>query len=330
MSASSTNDEPSFRILARTGRRKPARFHLFHNPSVAAVSGFRAVRVYLEMIKVEHSVFALPFAMIGMMEGSLARMGTPWPGWRPFLWIVVAMVSCRSAAMAFNRIADRNIDALNPRTKLRALPAGLLALRQVNLFFFASCALFVLSAGMLNPLALALSPVALAVTLGYSLTKRFSPLCHIVLGFSLGIAPAAAWIGVAGALDPRILWFTAAVTCWTAGFDIIYALQDEEFDREHGLRSLPQTLGKSRALTVSRLLHVGAVVCLLGGGLALGVGPAFFAGIAGAAALLIYEQSLVRADDLSRVGMAFFTLNGFVSLGLLIFAIFDAATRGAR
>lgn len=295
-----------------------------------AVSGLKAVRVYLDMIKIEHSIFALPFAMIGMMEASRLTVGSPWPGGSTFAWILLAMVSCRSAAMAFNRIADRQIDAENPRTRMRALPAGLLRLRQVNLFFFVSCALFVLAAAMLNRTALLLSPVALLVTLGYSLTKRFTPLCHLVLGFSLGIAPAAAWIAVSGALDPRILWFTAAVTGWTAGFDIIYALQDEEFDREHGLRSLPQTLGKGRALTVSRILHAGAIACLVAGAIQLGVGPLFFAGVALAAALLVYEQSLVKPNDLSRVNLAFFTLNGFVSLGLFAFALLDVATRTGR
>ncbi len=286
--------------------------------------------MYLDMIKIEHSVFALPFAMIGMMEASFASHQTPWPGWRVFLWIVVAMVSCRSAAMAFNRIADRSIDAINPRTKMRAIPAGLLQLKQVNMLFFASCALFVLAAGMLNPLALMLSPVALGVTLFYSVTKRFTPLCHLVLGLSLGIAPAASWIGTSGTLDPRILWFTAAVTFWTAGFDVIYALQDEEFDREHGLRSLPQTLGKARALVVSRVFHAMAVGSLLGGAWSLGVGSWFYVGVVAATGLLVYEQSLVKPDDLSRVNMAFFTLNGFVSIGLFAFAWIDVLLRGAQ
>lgn len=286
-------------------------------------SGFRAFRVYLEMIKIEHSVFALPFAMMGMMWGSLSIGGTGWPGWAVFGWIVLAMVSARSAAMAFNRIADRDIDAVNPRTKMRALPAGILQLRQANLFFFGSVAVFLGSAGMLNTLTLALAPVALLVTLGYSLTKRFTPLCHFILGLSLGIAPAAAWIGVTGSLSWPIVLATAAVTFWTAGFDIIYALQDEEFDREHGLRSLPQTLGKPRALLVSRVCHFVAVAALVAAGFMLGRGPLFFAGVALAAGLLVYEQSLVKPDDLSKVNMAFFTLNGYVSLGLFAFALAD-------
>ncbi|HWA84196.1 MAG TPA: UbiA-like polyprenyltransferase [Fimbriimonadaceae bacterium] len=286
-----------------------------------------ALSIYLEMIKFEHSIFALPFAMIGMMWGSQIAFKTAWPGGWIFAWIVVAMVSCRSAAMAFNRIADRHIDAENPRTKMRAIPAGLLKLKQVNLFFFASCALFIFAAAMLNPLALALSPVALGVTLFYSVTKRFTPLCHFVLGLSLGIAPAAAWIAATGKLDWAILPITFAVVFWTGGFDIIYALQDEDFDREHGLRSLPVSLGKARALTVSRISHVLAVACLALGGYLVHAGPTYFLGVAFAAGLLGYEQSLVKPTDLSRVDMAFFTLNGFVSMGVFAFALADVLIR---
>lgn len=293
----------------------------------SAVHGTRALRVYLEMIKFEHSVFALPFAMIGMMWGSRFATGSPWPGWAVFGWVVVAMVSCRSAAMAYNRLADRDVDALNPRTKGRAIPAGLLRLSQVNAFFLASCAIFFLAAAMLNPLALALSPVALAVTLGYSHTKRFTSLCHFALGLSLGIAPAAAWIASTGTLDWRILPITGAVLFWTAGFDVIYALQDEAFDRETGLQSLPRALGAGRALLVSRLCHGLSIALLVGGGLAAGVGIWFFFGVAVAGGLLVYEQSLVKPHDLSRVNMAFFTLNGFVSLGLFVFALLDQIAR---
>ncbi|MFI5384846.1 MAG: UbiA-like polyprenyltransferase [Fimbriimonadales bacterium] len=295
-----------------------------------AVRGRSALRTYLEMIKFEHSIFALPFAMIGMMWGSLAASKTAWPGWWVFGWIVVAMVSCRSAAMAFNRIVDRDLDVENPRTKTRAIPAGLLQLKQVNLFFLASCAIFVLAAGMLNLLALALSPFALGVTLVYSVTKRLTPLCHFVLGLSLGIAPAAAWIGVTGKLSWQILPITLAIAFWTGGFDIIYALQDEDFDREHGLRSLPVSLGKARALMISRISHVIAVGSLALGGYMVAAGPIYYAGVAAAAALLIYEQSLVKPDDLSRVNMAFFTLNGFVSIGVFLFALADIAVVGKR
>ncbi|HRI42566.1 MAG TPA: UbiA-like polyprenyltransferase [Fimbriimonadaceae bacterium] len=292
-----------------------------------AATGVRALRVYLEMIKIEHSIFALPFAMIGMMWAARASLGTAWPGWITFGLIVTAMVSCRSAAMAYNRIADRDVDAENPRTRMRAIPAGLLSLRQASLYFFFSCAVFLTSAALLNPLTLALSPVALGVTLFYSRTKRFTSLSHFVLGLSLGIAPAAAWIAVTGRLDFAILPLVAGVLLWTAGFDIIYSLQDEEFDREHGLRSLPRRLGKGRALTISRICHVLAPLFLGWAGWLVGAGAWYWLGVGTAAALLVYEQSLVRPDDLSKVNLAFFTLNGFVSIGLFAFALIDQIAR---
>lgn len=291
------------------------------------------------MIKIEHSVFALPFALIGMLWGKLSSWGDvysygasvpflqlAWPGWRVFGLILLAMVTCRSAAMAFNRIADRDIDALNPRTKMRALPAGLLSLRTTNLYFFGSCLLFFLAAGLLNPLALKLSPIALGVTLVYSVTKRFTPLCHFVLGLSLGIAPAAAWIAATGSLNANSLVIVLAVTLWTAGFDIIYSLQDAEFDKSNGLRSLPETLGKVKALAVSRICHVVAFLSLLTAAVDLG-GPIAIIGACLAGALLLYEQSLVKPDDLSKVNVAFFSLNGFVSIGFFVFVLTDLAVR---
>lgn len=289
--------------------------------------GWTGFKVYLEMIKIEHSIFALPFAMVGMIWASFESGMGLWPGWRIFVLILVAMVSCRSAAMAWNRIADRDIDALNPRTKVRAIPAGLLSLRTANLYFYGSVVLFFGAAAMLNGLALALAPLALLVTLGYSMTKRFTPLCHYVLGLGLGIAPAAAWVAVTGALEWPVVALSGAVLFWTAGFDIIYSLQDEEFDSGLGLRSLPQTLGKARALGVSRASHLAAIgllawsVFLLGGGVWAWVAVGF------AAALLIYEQSLVKPNDLSRVNMAFFTLNGFVSMGVFLFLFVDWVVR---
>jgi 4-hydroxybenzoate polyprenyltransferase len=236
------------------------------------------------------------------------------------------MVSCRSAAMAWNRIADRDIDALNPRTKTRAIPAGLLSLRFANLFLLGSVIVFLGAAALLNTLALALSPVALLVTLGYSICKRFTPLCHFVLGLSLGIAPAAAWIGVTGTLDPRVLTLVGAVLCWTTGFDLIYALQDDDFDREHGLRSMPQTIGRAKSLLLSRGLHFCAIGLLTWAGFLMGRGVWYFVGVGFAAALLGYEQSLVKPNDLSRVNLAFFTLNGFVSIGVFAFALIDWLT----
>src|SRR5215475_3120020 len=203
------------------------------------------------MIKWEHSIFALPFALCGAM---LAAEGTP-TGHQLF-WIVVAMVSARSAAMAFNRVADATVDAANPRTRFRAIPTGALSPAFVTTFVLAACAVFVLAASQLNRLALILSPVALAVVLLYSYTKRFTRWSHIVLGFALGIAPAAAWIGVRGSLDPRILLLTTAVTFWVGGFDILYACQDIDFDRAHSLNSIPQAYGVPRALFMARTLHV--------------------------------------------------------------------------
>lgn len=287
------------------------------------VANKSAFRHYLEMIKFEHSIFALPFAMMGMIWGSTLKFGTAWPGWEVFGLIVLAMVSCRSAAMAFNRIVDRSIDAKNPRTVMRHIPSGLLSLKQANLFFYGSCGLFFLSAFLLNQLAAALSPIALGVTLFYSLTKRFTPLCHLVLGLSLGIAPAAAWIATTGELHMAILPIVGSVMLWTAGFDIIYSLQDEEFDREMGLRSIPEWLGKHRALALSRVFHLFAVGLLGYGVYLVDGGWISYVGVAFAALLLIYEQSLVKPDDLSRVNLAFFTVNGFVSIGMFVFVLLD-------
>lgn len=294
-----------------------------------AIRGFGAFRAFLEMVKFEHSIFALPFAMVGMVWGSVWVGGSGWPGWKIFGLILLAMVSCRSAAMAFNRIVDRHIDAKNPRTQMRHLPAGLLSLRQANLFFYGFCAVFFVSAFLLNSLAGTLSPIALGVTLFYSLTKRFTPLCHLVLGFSLGIAPAAAWIAVTGELHPVIVPMVAAVMFWTAGFDVIYSLQDEEFDRSEGLRSLPETLGKTKALTVSRIFHAFAVISLGTAIVLVGAGIWAWAGLVFVAALLGYEQSLVKPTDLSKVNMAFFTVNGFVSIGVFVFILIDVLFRKA-
>ncbi|MCH8979221.1 MAG: 4-hydroxybenzoate octaprenyltransferase [Armatimonadetes bacterium] len=289
-----------------------------------AAAGPKALKTYLEMIKFEHSVFALPFAMVGMLWASIDDGGTGWPGWRIFGLIVLAMVTARSAAMAFNRIADRDIDADNPRTRVRAIPSGLLSLKQVNVFFYASCIIFFAAAASLNTLTLALSPVALFTILFYSRTKRFTPYCHFVLGLSLAITPAAAWAATTGRLGIELIPLTLAVALWTAGFDIIYSLQDEAFDREHGLRSLPETFGKAKALRVSRICHACAIV-LLGLSVAANyAGLLAWIAVIFAAVLLVYEQSLVKPDDLSRVNMAFFTLNGYVSIGFFLFVLVDA------
>ena len=280
---------------------------------------WKRLRLTLEMIKFEHSVFALPFALTGAL---LAFRETHASG--PFamgkiLWIVLAMVSARSAAMAFNRILDARIDARNPRTSMRHIPAGLLGVRFAWIFVACSSLVFVLASWALNPLCLMLAPLALAIVFFYSFTKRFTSLSHLVLGFCLGIAPAAAWIAVTGSLDPRILWLTAAVTFWTAGFDVIYSCQDFEFDRAEGLFSIPRRHGIGTALTIARLFHLLMAACLIALVVSFGLGWLSWAGIAAIALLLGYEHSIVKANDLSRVNAAFFTVNGYVSMLFLLF-----------
>ncbi len=288
-----------------------------------AASALRKLWLTLEMIRFEHSIFALPFALTG---GLLAwrELGFPLEGlgWK-LLWIVVCMVSARSAAMAFNRILDADIDARNPRTKGRHLPAGLLSMSFAWGFTFVSAGLFLVGARALNPLSFRLSPLALAVVLFYSYTKRFTSLSHIVLGFALGIAPSAAWIAMAGSLDPRILWLTAAVTLWTAGFDVIYSCQDHAFDCDAGLHSLPARFGIAKALWLARAMHVAMVAALVALVMAFGLGAAAWTGIAAVVAVLIWEHSLVRANDLSRVNAAFFTANGYVSVLFFVFWSID-------
>jgi 4-hydroxybenzoate polyprenyltransferase len=280
---------------------------------------WKRLRLTLDMIKFEHSVFALPFALTGALlafrDGGYASAEIG----GKLAWIVVAMVGARSAAMAFNRLVDEPIDGRNPRTKMRHLPAGMLSRGFGWGFVVAASALFFTAAAALNPLCLKLAPVALGIVFFYSFTKRFTSFSHLVLGFSLGIAPAAAWIAVRGSLDPRILWLTAAVTFWTAGFDVIYSCQDYEFDRAEGLFSVPRTLGIAGALRAAQALHVLMIVCLSALIYSLHLGALALAGVAAVVALLIYEHSLVKADDLSRVNAAFFTMNGYVSMLFLIF-----------
>ena len=270
---------------------------------------FGKIRITLEMIKVEHSIFALPFALTGAM---LAMRGLP--SWRQILWLIVAMVGARSAAMAFNRIADLKFDALNPRTKMRALPKGELSVRFAAAFTVVSCTLLVLAAWELNPLAFKLSPVAIALLLGYSFTKRVTAISHLVLGLCLGASPIAAWIALRGDLGIPVLLLGAAVTLWVAGFDIIYACQDVEFDHALGLHSIPRRYGVRAALWVSALLHVGTLALLLAVARMENLGWVAFAGLAVVGVLLAYEHSLIKPSDLSRVNAAFFTVNGFVSI----------------
>lgn len=270
-------------------------------------------RLTLEMIKIEHTLFALPFAFLGAV---LAARGLP-SAWQ-ILWIVVAMVGARSAAMAFNRIADRSFDARNPRTASRALPAGLLSVGFVWAFTIAAAALFVVAAAMLNRLTLILSPVALACVLLYSFTKRWTQFSHLVLGASLSIAPTGAWIAVRGEIgSPVPLLLSLVVLLWTAGFDVLYACQDYEFDRREGLRSIPARVGIARALWIARALHAAAFLALVWLFLITQLGPVAFVGVLATAALLVYQHRLVRAGDLSRLNAAFFTTNAFVSVILL-------------
>jgi 4-hydroxybenzoate polyprenyltransferase len=274
------------------------------------------------MIKWEHSIFALPFALCGAM---LAAGG--WPSARQLLWIVVAMVAARSAAMAFNRLADVSIDAANPRTQTRALPAGQLSAAFVTSFVAASSALFVLASFELNHLAFVLSPIALGIVLLYSYTKRFTRWSHLVLGFALGIAPAAAWIAVRGALDARILLLTAAVTFWVAGFDVLYSCQDFEHDSRTGLHSVPRHFGIAGAFWIARTFHLLMIALLIALLLSFGLGKVATVGVGVVAILLTYEHSLVAPDDLSRLNAAFFTMNGVISAVFFFFVAGDILWR---
>ncbi|MEE9217941.1 MAG: UbiA-like polyprenyltransferase [Acidobacteriota bacterium] len=278
------------------------------------------LRILLEFVKFEHTLFALPFAFLG---AALAASG--WPGWRVAGWVTLAMVGARSAAMAFNRIADRRYDSLNPRTQNRPLISGSLNLPFAWLFLAAAAALFVFSASMLNRLAFLLSWPALAIVLGYSLTKRFTAASHVVLGLALGIAPVGGWVAVRGTIDPAPVLLALAVLCWTAGFDIIYACLDVAFDQRVGLHSLPRRLGIGRALQVSSGLHAAMVVLLAVVGMLCERQAIFAAGLALVALVLWIEHRLVRPDDLSRINAAFFTANGWLSVGFFLLAALDLA-----
>jgi len=271
------------------------------------------LRIVLEMIKFEHTLFALPFAATGML---LAADGLP--SVRVCIGVLVAMVGARSAAMAFNRLVDREVDARNPRTSTRALPAGLLDIGFVRLFVVASSVLFVGAAAFLNTTALLLSPIALLVIFGYSYAKRFTAWCHAWLGVALSIAPMGAWVAVRGRLDWEPVWLCVAVLVWLIGFDIIYALQDEEFDRSQGLHSLPARYGAQGALWISRLSHAVMVLALFGLGWVAGLGKAYGVGLGFVALLLCWEHLQVRHNDLRRINLAFFHANVLVSTVLMI------------
>lgn len=278
------------------------------------------LRVVLEMIKFEHTLFALPFALMGMM---LAAGG--WPSWRTFGWILVAMVGARSAAMGFNRLVDRRIDAENPRTAARALPAGLVTPAFVALFVVGSLALLVLAAWKLNPMCVKLVLVAIPVLLGYSYTKRFTWVSHLVLGLALGGAPLGAWVAVTGRLAPTPFLLTGLVLTWVAGFDVLYSLQDEAFDRARGLFSVPARFGTTGALWISGALHLATLA-----GLAAlpfvyppGLGAIYWAGVGACALLLAYQHAIVRPGNLTRLNAAFFTANGVLSIALFAATALD-------
>lgn len=276
------------------------------------------VAKYLSMVKFAHTIFALPFALTGFFLG-YQEVGHF--DWKLFLLVIACMVTARNAAMAFNRWLDRDIDALNPRTKVREIPAGAIAARSAVIFVLLNCGLFIVATAFINPLCLALSPVALAVILGYSFTKRFTALCHLVLGLGLSLAPVGAYLAVTGhfAVEPILLG--AAVLTWVSGFDVIYALQDEEFDAKNKLHSIPSLLGKRNALIVSILLHLltASFLCLFG--YLTGGGWGFWTGGAIFIALLVYQHLLVTPNDLSRVNLAFFTTNGVASVVFASFCI---------
>lgn len=271
------------------------------------------LRTTLEMIKFEHTLFALPFAFLGAI---LAANGLP--AWWQLMWITVAMVGARSAAMTFNRIVDRDIDAKNPRTANRELPSGKLAVGFAWVFLYVSIGLFLLASYSLNWLTFALSPVALLFVLGYSYAKRFTALAHLILGISLAISPSAAWIAVRGALDSEVpVLLSVIVLMWTAGFDVLYACQDYEFDRKSGLRSIPARFGIQNSLWIARMFHFQSFVVLVLFYLVTELGYLALAGVIAVGCLLVYQHTLVKPNDLSRMNAAFFTTNAFVSVILL-------------
>ncbi len=276
------------------------------------------IHTTLEMIKWEHSIFALPFALTAML---LAASGLP--TLRTVVWIVAAMVAARSAAMAFNRWADADLDAVNPRTASRAIPAGLLTRKFVLGFTFVAVAIFLLAAAELNRLTLFLSPLVLVVLLGYSYLKRLTRFSHLGLGLALGLAPSAAWIAVRGSLDPRILALTAAVTFWAAGFDVLYACQDCEHDRQAGLHSLPQSVGIAEAFHAARFMHIAALWMLAWFAWLFHFGLAGWLGVIAVGLLLLYEHALVSPRDLRRLNAAFFTMNGVIAMVFFVFVSAD-------
>jgi 4-hydroxybenzoate polyprenyltransferase len=293
-----------------------------------------AIKNYLSLIKFSHTVFALPFALIGFFIGiedsilwrcfgdSIYRY--PYKeAIKIFPLVILCMIFARSAAMAFNRYLDRSFDAQNPRTAIREIPAGIISANSALLFTIIMSSLFIITTYFINTLCFALSPLALLVVLGYSFTKRFTPLCHLVLGLGLSLAPIGAYLAVTGSFALLPILFSFTVLFWVSGFDIIYALQDEEFDKKYKLKSIPAWLGKSKALRVSEVLHVLSALCIIAAGFMGGFGLWYWIGVALFIGLLIYQHLLVKPDDLSKVNMAFFTTNGIASVVFAVFVIAD-------
>ncbi|HBX22026.1 MAG TPA: 4-hydroxybenzoate octaprenyltransferase [Desulfotomaculum sp.] len=281
-------------------------------------SVFNKTKVFLDMIRFEHTIFALPFAFVGalLVEKQV-------PAGSDMVWITLAMVGARTAAMSLNRLIDRQIDAQNPRTATRALPRGLLSAREVWVYTLLSFALLLFAAYQLSPLAFMLSPIAVAVLSLYSFTKRFTWTCHLFLGLALGLAPVGAWVAIANRVDLAPVVLGLGVLFWVAGFDIIYACDDFNFDREYGIHSIPARFGMAKALTISTLLHVLAPGLFLATGIMLQMGILYFAGLAIAVSLLWYQHRLISPQDLSRAGVAFFNLNGLLSVVMFCFTLLD-------
>jgi 4-hydroxybenzoate polyprenyltransferase len=285
-------------------------------------SVWKSTAVTLEMIKWEHSIFALPFALTAAVLAAGA-----WPPARVLVWIIVCMVAARSAAMAFNRLVDARLDADNPRTSMRAIPAGALTSGFVAGFVLVASAVFFLGAAMLNRLTLILAPVALVVVLAYSYMKRVTRWSHLVLGLALGIAPSAAWIAVRGSLDVRIIVLTFAVLLWVGGFDVLYACQDFEHDRKVGLNSVPQAFGLKGAFWIARFMHIGMLALLCWLVVLFGLGKVAMLGIVIVALLLTYEHTIISPEDMRRMNAAFFTLNGIISVVFFFFIAADVLLR---
>ncbi|MBO8170700.1 MAG: UbiA family prenyltransferase [Bacillaceae bacterium] len=288
--------------------------------------GLKKIKIILEMIKFEHTVFALPFAYMGAILGNFVVEGS-WPEWREIFWITVAMVGARSAAMALNRLIDRYIDAANPRTRNRAIPARLVSIKEVIWFIIISFMLLFFAAFQLNMLAVKLLPIAVFVLVIYSYTKRFTWLCHVVLGMAIGLAPLGGWVATTGQVDMFSILLFISVALWTAGFDIIYALQDVEFDRKEGLYSIPSRFGLARALTIARVFHLLTIIGFFTLLFLIDLKIWFAIGLIIAAIILIYEHQLVSPTDLSKLNTAFFTMNGILSVVVFVFTLIDLVIR---